>query len=283
MIPGTGGLSIPLRNDIFTIPKIVTEHMYLLMTDNATEDSRKFRDSMASALSSSVMAPTPVPQAIKPLVEVGLNYDFFQQRPLVGVFQKGLATERQFNDSTSELAKVLGKTGLVSPINADHLIRGMFGSVGGLTLMLTNPILHSDPRVERPTLSWNDVIASVPGTGGFISKENQNGLKKDFYILKDEVDRASATFNDIKKRSPDQAADFMKSPENKVRVGMHTNIDAIGKNLAKIREAISLVSNMPESKLSSDEKEKRINNLHRQEDLILKNVNLKKLRAQAQL
>jgi hypothetical protein len=281
MIPGTGGLSIPLRNDIFTIPKIITEHMYLLMTNNATEDGRKFRDSMASALTSSLMAPTPVPQAVKPALEVALNYDFFQNRNLINPFMLKEDVSRQFNESTSELGKVLGKTGLIAPINADHIIRGMFGSVGGLTLMLTNPILHTDPNVEKPTIGWHDVLASVPGSSGFISKENQTGLKRDFYILKDEVDKASATFNDIKSRTPNEAGEYMKSREHQMRVGMHTDIDRIAKNLSNIQKAIAVISNRPN--MDADKKEKQINNLQKQEQLILKNIDVKRLRAMAML
>jgi hypothetical protein len=65
MIPGTG-LSIPIRSDIFSIPKIVTEHMYMLMTDNGASDGRKFRDSMKAALGNALLSPTVFPQAIKP-------------------------------------------------------------------------------------------------------------------------------------------------------------------------------------------------------------------------
>jgi len=283
MIPGSGGLSIPLRNDYFTIPKVITEHMYLLLSNNGTEDGRKFRDSLLSALSSSILAPTAVPQAIKPLVEIGLNYDFFQQKPLIGAHMKSLETERQFNDSTSELSKILGSTGFFSPINADHFIRGMFGSVGGATLLLTNQVLHSDPTVDRPTMSWNDIMASVPGASGFITKENQNGLKKDFYMLKEEVDKTAATMNDIKKRSPHLAKEYANEPDNKARLAMYKQIDHVGKGLAKIRENIALISNMPENKMSAEQKEQRIKNLHAQEDTIIKNLNLKKLRAQARV
>jgi len=84
MIPGTGGLSIPLRSDLFSVPKIVTEHMYLMMTDKGYEDGRKFRDSMSAVLKSSIFSPTVVPQAFKPLVEIGINYDFYSGRPLIG-------------------------------------------------------------------------------------------------------------------------------------------------------------------------------------------------------
>ena len=42
---------------------------------------------------------------------------------LVGVFQQQKELGRQFEDSTSELSKLMGKTGYVSPIMADHFIR----------------------------------------------------------------------------------------------------------------------------------------------------------------
>jgi hypothetical protein len=283
IIPGTGGLSVPLRNDIFTMPKVIAEHLYLLMTDNATEDSRKFKDSMASSIMASISPPSAVPQVIKPTAEVMLNVDFFEQKPLIGTFQQGLDTGRQFTDGTSELARVIGNTGLMAPINADHLIRGYLGSFGGLVLMLTNPIIHHDPTVQRPTLSWNDLMASVPGNSAFMSRDNQNGVKKDFYVLKEAVDRAAATYNDIKKRTPSEAAEYANKPENRARIGLHTVIDEQAKHLATIRQNMALISNAKEKDIPAEEKERRLKNLQNQEDTILKSLNIKKLRAQAML
>jgi hypothetical protein len=91
MIPGTGGLSVPLRPDIFSLPKILTEHTYLMMTDNGTQDGRKFRDSMTAAVVNAISSPTAIPQAIKPFFEVGINYNFFQGRPLVGIYNRTLS------------------------------------------------------------------------------------------------------------------------------------------------------------------------------------------------
>ena len=283
VIPGSGGFSIPLRSDVFTMPKIIAEHTYLMMTNNATEDARKFRDSVASSIVSSVSPPTLVPQVIKPAVEVAMNYDFFQQKPLIGTFQQGLDVSRQFNDGTSEFSRALGQTGLIAPINADHLIRGMTGSVGGLFLMLTNPLIHHDPSVERPTISWNDWMASVPGNSAFMSRDNQNGLKKDFYVLKEAVDKASATYNDIKKRSPAEAREYAAEPEKRARIGMHSEVDRIGKALTENRQRIAYISNLPDTKMSGDEKEQRIKALQQREDALLKNLDIKKRRAQAQL
>ena len=283
MIPGTGGMSIPLRKDLYTMPKIITEHVYLLMTDKGYEDGRKFRDSMKAALASALFSPTAVPQAIKPLVEVGINYDFFTGRPIIGQFQKKLEVERQFNDTTAELAKVFGSTGLVSPLNAEHLIRGMLGSVGGLVLYATNPILHSDPNVERPTLSAREMLATLPGTSGFISREDQTGLKNDFYVLRDEVAKVASTISDMKARSPEKLEDYLSSEDVIAKYGMSKAVNKMVEQLGKIRKQITQITNLPSDAMTGEEKQDQIKELKALEKDMLKSINVKELRAAANL
>jgi hypothetical protein len=280
MIPGTG-MSIPLRMDLFTFPKVLTEHLYLLMADKGYEDSRKFKDSMKNALANAIFSPTPVPQAIKPLVEVGINYDFFQGRPLIGTFQKGLETERQFNNSTSELGKLFGSTGLISPIAVDHLMRGMFGSVGGLVIYMTNPILHNDPSVERPSLSPRDAMAALPGTSGFITKEYENALKSDFYVLRDEVAKVANTINDMKNRSPQDIDKYLEKPGVEERMGLQKTVNKITDQLTKIRNNISVISNSAD--MTAAEKRDAIRDLRQVERDLLESVDVKELREMAKI
>jgi hypothetical protein len=235
MIPGTGGLSVPIRPDIFSLPKILTEHTYLMMTDNGTQDGRKFRDSMTAAVVNAISSPTAIPQAIKPFFEVGINYNFFQGRPLVGMYQQNLELGRQFNDSTSELAKLLGSTNLVSPIAVDHVIRGMLGTTGGLLLYMTNGMLQNDPFVPRPELSFQDAIATFPGMSPFVSREDGTALKNDFYVLREEVDRAVDTFNDLKRRSPQDVLEYLADEKKINRLGMSKTVNAISNQLGEIR------------------------------------------------
>jgi hypothetical protein len=275
MIPGTGGLSIPLRADLFTIPKIITEHTYLMMTDKGYEDGRKFRESMAAALGSSLLGPTAVPQAIKPLVEVAINYDFFQGRPLIGTYQQKLETARQFTDSTSELGKFFGSSGLISPIAVDHLIRGMLGSVGGLTLYMTSAALDSNPDAPRPSLSMKDAVATLPGMGGFMMKSYESALKKDFYALKEEVDKASNTMNDLKTRSPQEIEGFLAKEKNIARLGLAKSVNKIGEDLSNIRKAMTQIAN---SDMSADQKRDQIAGLRQTEEEMLKAIDVKRLR-----
>jgi hypothetical protein len=251
------------------------------MTNNGTQDGRKFRDSMANALVNAVSSPTLVPQAIKPFVEVGINYNFFQGRPLVGIYQQNLELERQFNDSTSELAKLIGSTGLMSPINADHIIRGVLGTTGGLMLYMTNKMLHSDPMVPRPELSFKDAIATFPGMSPFVSREYGTALKNDFYVLREEVDRAVDTLNDIERRSPQDILEFLADEKNINRVGISKVVNAISNELGEIRRTISEINNS--AMLNAQQKRELVKELREYEKSLLKSVDLKELRRVAKL
>ena len=281
MIPGTG-MAIPLRSDLFTLPKVVAEHTYLLLTNNGYEDGAKFRASISSVISSALLSPTPVPQAIKPLVEVAINYNFFQQKPLIGTFQQKKDVERQFEDSTSELGKLFGKTGLISPIGADHIIRGMFGSAGGMLLYATNPFLWnaSAPNTPRPSLSIQDALATIPNASGVITREYESGLKKDFYALKEVVDKASSTLTDMKQRSPLEAGEYVKDEKIQARLGLKATVANINTQLSNIRKSIGAVTN---SDLSADAKEERIRELKKAENNMMMNLNLKALREKAMM
>jgi hypothetical protein len=281
MIPGTG-MSIPLRADMYALPKVVAEHTYMLLTDKGFSDGAKFRASLKSLLATSILSPTPVPQAVKPLAEVLANYDFFQQKPLVGTYQKKKEIERQFDDNTSELAKVFGRAGVMSPIAIDHLVRGMFGSAGGLVLYATNPFLWhvTSPNTPRPSISLRDAVATIPNASGFVTKEYETGLKKDFFALKEEVDRAANTLTDLKQRNPEDIKDYIKDEKVRARLGLSPMVNQINSQLSTIRKSISTITN---STLPADVKEARIKQLRAAEEKMLKGVDLKKLREMAKI
>ena len=283
MIPGSGGLGIPLRADAFVLPKVLAEHTYHLITENGMTDGAKFRASLASLLANSVLSPTVVPQAVKPITEAVLNYDFFQQKPLVGTYQAKKDLSRQFEDSTSEFSKVLGKTELISPIVADHVIRGMFGSFGGLFLQVTNPLIAEMAGVTRPSMTLRDAANAIPNASAFISKEYEVGLRKDFYALKEVTDRAAATLSDMKARSPHEIEAYLSDPEVRQRVAMAPVINRISNQLTDIRKKVNLITNVETKEMTDDRKEELIKQLREQEFQLLKNINLRKLREMAQM
>jgi hypothetical protein len=282
LIPGSGGVRIPLRPDFFLLPKIIAEHTYQLLSDNGYSDGAKFRKGMYEVLANSVLSPNPVPQAIKPLVEIGINYSFFEGRPIVGFFEQNKEAGRQFSENTSEMAKLFGNLG-ASPEKVDHFIRGYFGSVGGLFLWATNFFIEGEPGVPRPSITWDEALQTMPGVGAFRQKPNENALKVDFYELRDAVAKAKNTYDDIKLRSPEGLEAFIEDETNVARLAMEKGVTKIADHLSKIRRARQQISNMPESQMSSEEKQERIKELKEVEVELLKSVDVKSLRAQARL
>jgi hypothetical protein len=282
MIPGTG-VGIPLRPDVFLLPKVLAENLYHSITDDGLTDGPRFRNSVGEILANTLLSPTVVPQAVKPLVEVGINHSFFTGRPLIGAYEQQMEKSRQFNEYTSELGKIIGGSGLVSPIAADHVIRGMLGSLGGAVLYTTNFMLHSDPEVERPSLEPRDVIGNIPGMGSFITKTTENALKGDFYELREATRRADRTLKDLEKRSPHLVDGFIEDQKNLARIALAKDVEAVAKELSEIRKAITEISNAPSDIMNSREKREAITELRALERELLKAVPLRELRKEAKL
>jgi hypothetical protein len=159
----------------------------------------------------------------------------------------------------------------------------MFGSAGGLVIYMTNPVLHSDPNVDRPSLSLRDAMATLPGTSGFISREYESGLKNDFYVLRDEVAKVAATVSDLKTTSPEKIEEYLSSEEKLARYGLAKGVNKITDQLGKVRKAITYITNRPSSEMSSAEKQEAIKELRETEREILKTINVKELRKMAQV
>jgi hypothetical protein len=282
MIPGSGGVRIPLRPDFFLFPKVIAEHTYQLLTDEGYSDGAKMRKSMADLLANATLSPNAVPQIIKPTFEAAINYSFFEGKPIVGFFEQNKEAGRQFNDSTSEMAKWFGQFG-ASPQMVDHLIRGYFGSVGGLTLWGTNFFIEGEPGVPRPELTAHDMLTTMPGVGAFKQKPTENALKVDFYELRDAIAKVKNTYDDMKVRSPEGLEAFIQDEKNLARLAMDKQITKIGDHLSKIRRAVQQVAAAPESRMSASEKQERIKELRDVELDLLKAVDVKALRAQAKL
>lgn len=272
IIPGTG-LMLPTRTDLFSMPKIIAEHTYNLMTDQGFEDGTKAKRAMKDAFVNAITGPTPVPQAFKPLVEVALNRNFYTGRPIVGRGIENLQTSEQFTASTSGFAKAIGSTGIIAPVNVDHLIRGYLGTTGGLTLMAMDSAINSASGVPTPSKSMQDVLASTPGLSTFVTKEFGGAAKTDFYELKGMVDEVSATMNRLQKTGRGEEAKALLAEEGtKELLKVKTQVSQIQSQLSKLRERENLIRAMPETRMDADQKETEIRKIRETEQRMLANV-----------
>jgi hypothetical protein len=268
VIPGTPFM-LPLRSDFTLFPKLAAEYTYMAMTDNGFTDGKKVRRAMSEALGNAILSPTAVPQFLKPAVEVGLNHNFFTGRDLVGKGVAGLDKEMQYTASTSELGKVLGKLGILAPIEIDYLIKGYTGSLGGFLLLGTNAVM-TQGDVPKPEKTTQDSLRQIPGLGTFFASEYGNAMKNDFYELRADVAKAVQTLNRLKTESPEKARAYME--ENKPRLQLQSQVNAINNQLSKLRAYENQIRALPESRMNAEEKKAQIDRVKAAEERMLKNV-----------
>ena len=80
--------------------------------------------------------PMPLPTAVVPALEAAFNMSFYTSNPIETRQDLEKIPEERFHDTTSELAKTLGKAAGISPLQIDSLIRGYTGTTGPAVIAL---------------------------------------------------------------------------------------------------------------------------------------------------
>lgn len=281
IIPGTDGLMLPLRSDLFTFfAKIVPEHIYQMTMAEGTEDGTKAAKALKEAFANAVLSPNVTPQALKPLAEISLNRNFYTGRPVVGMGVENLDPEKQYSANTSEFSKMLGGITGTSPMKWDHVIKAYVGYTGGTLLMATDNMLADAAGTPRPDKSVQDMIASIPGMSAFVAREFGTRDINDFYELRDSVSKAVNTFNYMKKFStPEETRAYAQ--EKQQLLSVKSQVNRLNELLSTLREQERRIAEAPESRMSAEEKGNRLRAIQERKQMILKNVS--RLRQQAGL
>lgn len=273
VIPGTG-VHIPVASEIGLLVKALPELGYQYITREGTNnplDATKLRGAVGNAIGDALLSPNLTPQLLKPAVEVMTNHNFLTGTPLIGHSLERKATSEQFNESTSELAKLLGSTGLISPINADHLMKGYFGTMGSLGLSTLDSVVNQFSGIKRPADAWykNPVISPFMNDPRF--KDQVNG----YYDLLKESDQVTLKLNDLKKSGRFEEAKEYRT-EHAEMIRARSQINNLSNRMEKLREQHKKVV---DSRMSADEKREKLDALDQRIGSILKNVNSLRVKA----
>jgi hypothetical protein len=263
IVPGTG-FKLPVRAEISLLTKYLPEQAYQYVTKLGTTnevDATKLFNGMSLAVRDAAMGPNLFPQLIRGSVEVATNYNFYTGRPLIGLGLSRLDTAEQYNEATSELAKLLGSTGMVAPINADHIIRSYFGTVGSTALFVMDQAANTMIGNEKPAMRLKDFPLISPLLYSAQGRDKLN----DFYELKQASDEATATVNRLMKYDPKKALEYRK--DNAKMIGTRKQVNRLSNTLKDLRARRKFII---ESGMDGDKKraaltnvEKRMNNVVR--------------------
>jgi hypothetical protein len=263
IVPGTG-FKLPVRAEISLLTKYIPEQAYQYVTKLGTTnevDATKLFDGMSLAVRDAAMGPNLFPQLIRGSVEVATNYNFYTGRPLIGLGLSRLDTAEQYNEATSELAKLLGSTCMVAPINSDHIIRSYFGTVGSTALFVMDQAANTMIGNEKPAMRLKDFPLISPLLYSAQGRDKLN----DFYELKQASDEATATVNRLMKYNPKKALEYRK--DNAKMIGTRKQVNRLSNTLKDLRARRKFII---ESGMDGDKKraaltnvEKRMNNVVR--------------------
>jgi hypothetical protein len=229
-------------------------------------DATRYKKTVAEAAADSFLGPEPIPTVIRPAVEIATGRSFFTERPLVPRGMESMEKFRQYTDQTSEIAKLMGKAGGLSPIEYDHLIRGTLGTAGLLAQYGSNLVgQYLDVRPE-PTAK------QAPFVGRFIAPTEGRGREDLFYDLHERVRKATSTLRDLEQTGEYKTAEKYER-EKELLLDLSREMNRTEAKLKKINTEIRMLSRGREEG-TAKERRKEIDLLQRDKSELLEGIEL---------
>jgi hypothetical protein len=251
-----GGVKIAVPGEIGAIFKVIPERVVEYMKRQGTPEEQTAWEATRTALTYIFEQyggrMTPVPQAVKPLLEAWANKSFLTGRPLEGFHHGTMDPSMRVTEGTSELAKAIANfskdtVGVeVSPIMIDNALRGYFGSTAALVTTVTDSLLNPT-RVDRPLHKW--ALLS-----NYMFDPVGNRRMTEFYEERESLSKANSTLNELMKTDMDRAVAYAESHQDELVFEKYINSTL--NELEKTR-AYRKFLNSPDgaAEMSADERE----------------------------
>jgi hypothetical protein len=220
------------------IPERVIEYYKRYGTPEEQTAMEAIRTTLSYASEQYVTRITTLPQVIKPIAEAIANYSILSGRPLEGIHQQAMDRSQRVGEQTSELAKLVAKFSSeqlsieVSPIKIDSVLRGYFGSVAAMTLMVSDNLVNPN-RVDRPINKWAFL-------SNYMLDEVGTRRQGEFYNLREKAGQAHATFQELVKTDINAAIAYQEKHQQEL--AMYPFVTNTLQQLAKTRATRTFLS-----------------------------------------
>jgi hypothetical protein len=220
-----GGYKMPVPGELGALFKVIPERVVEYMKRQGTPEEQDAWEATRTALTymfeQYIGRATPVPQAIKPVLEAWANKSFLTGRALEGFHHQQMAPSMRKTDQTSELALAIANFSRdtigveVSPIMVDNTLRGYFGSTAALLTATTDSLLNPT-RVDRPLHKWALLSTYMYDPVG-------TRQMTEFYEERDKVGKAGATLRELAKTDMDRAAAYAEEHADELQLEAAVN------------------------------------------------------------
>ena len=207
-------------------------------------EGKVFEQSLKRMLTDT-FAINPIPQMIKPLIDLYANKDSFTGAPIETAGMERLSKAERIAEKTSPLAIALSKVANVflpesmeaSPVQADYAIKGYLGWLGGTISATSHYAVMPFSKSAYPDANWTETMSM-----GFIKSlpATQSKYVTAFYENNKEISQAYADMRHFAQLGQaDKVQEILKEKGDKI--AMAKFYDNASKDMAKMRQAIQAI------------------------------------------
>ena len=234
--------------------KVLPELMVRLVSGTITPKAA--REETSGAAMQLLVPPIPIPQILKPALEVITNYDSFTKRPIESVADLS-KTKEQRDSKASDLAKFVSKATPLSPNQIEHLGKGYFTELWAVTALLAENFLHEGPAKPEKYLGEMPIIKGV------LTKPEQDKTVNQFYEIEKAAAEISNTVKGARKAGEKNVyEEMMADPEKAKLFRAYPSLNNTSDRISKLRKNIERIKNDPAT--TPAEKTKRIRGVQQQ-------------------
>jgi hypothetical protein len=267
-------LLIPIPFEVGLVFKTLPER--ILDYNFGSTSQRELVDSGIRNVTSTLAINPLGVQAVAPIIEATLNYDFFTGRPIESIYMTDNNLERGLRSrmSTNELAKFIGEQTNISPLKIDHMLHGYLGTIGSYGLLavdaaMRSPAVAGEDAAVRPSMPMDQ----IPMIKRVLGREFGAGLQEDFYEMRQEVNRFQGTVNElISKGDMEKLQKYLQGREH--LQGLASDFRYYDKQMKLYRDTREAIEQ--DTRKTAEQKAKEVREIDESKQQYLRQINVLK-------
>ena len=209
-----------------------------------------------------------VPQVFNPLVQLAKNKNF-TGAPIVPQYLENVIPEEQYRFYTSDAMIALGRKLGISPLKAEHLVRGYFGTLGAWGLGLADYMVGDIAQGGAdPTKDWEDNILLSPFVNDGPLRRTHS--EEHLYDMLRSTREIADTVRTMSRRSPERIEGLMDEAEAQVLLSLNESLGGWAAEMRELKNAMDVIRSDPE--MDGDAKREAIFQLERAQNEISRAV-----------
>jgi Large polyvalent protein associated domain 38 len=236
---------------------------------------KRFRQQVMTLLGDN-LSMNPIPQLVKPILDVYANKNSFTGQPIESMGMERLDPTHRFTDRTSMAARgastaINAATNLVgaqgpSPLQIDHLLRGYFGWLGSFVVGAGDVLAR--PATGQASQATPDYWKSL--TGGIASnlEDAPSRYVTQMYQQAKEVEQAYGTWRALLKQGKMAEASAYRE-DHQQELSKYRFIESIKRRESRLNEISHTIQ---DSNRSADEKRELLRNIQTQKDRLARGL-----------